>query len=310
MAPLDSLLIANRGEIALRVIRAAAELGLRTVAVFSEDDAGSLHALRADEARPLRGVGAAAYLDAPQLVAAAREAGCDALHPGYGFLSESADFARACGEAGLRFVGPRPETLALFGDKARARALAARCGVPVLAGTSGPTSLEQAREFLASLGAGVSLMLKAVAGGGGRGVRPVHDASELESAFERSAREAASAFGDGALYVERWIPRARHVEIQIAGDGRGRVSQLGERECTLQRRHQKLVEIAPSPWLPPSLRERLCQAALRLGEETRYLGLGTIEFLLDLEQQDEEGFAFIEANARLQVEHTVTEAVT
>jgi acetyl/propionyl-CoA carboxylase alpha subunit len=308
MPPLSSLLVANRGEIALRVMRAAADLGLRTVAVYSEDDADRLHVARADAAVALRGSGAAPYLDAAQLVAAAVEAGCDAIHPGYGFLSETAGFARACEAAGIRFVGPRPDTLELFGDKAAARALAERCGVPVLTGISSATTPEAARAFLASLPAGASLMVKAVAGGGGRGVRVVHDPAELPDAFERCAREAAASFGDGSLYVERWLPRARHVEVQIAGDGSGRVIHLFERECSLQRRHQKLVEIAPSPWLAEPLREALCRAAVQLGLATRYLGLGTIEFLLDADHPA--SFAFIEANARLQVEHTVTEAVT
>jgi acetyl/propionyl-CoA carboxylase alpha subunit/acetyl-CoA carboxylase carboxyltransferase component len=308
MAPLSSVLIANRGEIALRVIRAAQDLGLRSVAIFSEDDAGRLHTTRADEAVALSGSGAAPYLDAAQLVAAASEAGCDAIHPGYGFLSESAAFARACGEAGITFVGPSPETLELFGDKAAARALAQRCGIPVMPGTAGATSPEEARAFFEAQGTGASVMVKAVAGGGGRGMRVVHEADALEEAFERASREAAAAFGDGGLYVERWMPHARHVEIQVLGDGSGRVSQLGERECSVQRRHQKLIEIAPSPWISREQRERLAAAALRLAEETRYLGLGTIEFLLDA--TDAERFAFIEANARLQVEHTVTEEVT
>ncbi|HEY8155202.1 MAG TPA: carboxyl transferase domain-containing protein [Myxococcota bacterium] len=306
--PVTRLLIANRGEIAIRVARAAAELGLRTVAVYSEDDGRSLHTRRADEARALRGVGAAAYLDVAQLVALALEIGCDAVHPGYGFLAENPAFARACGEAGLRFVGPRPEVLEQFGDKARARALAQRCGVPVLPGTSGPTSLAEARSFQRAHGA---VMIKAIAGGGGRGMRAVLRAEDLEGAFARCRSEALGAFGDAEVYLEALLPRARHVEVQIAGDGSGEVVHLWERECSVQRRNQKLVEIAPSPWLDPKLRARLLDAALRIGRSAEFDGLGTVEFLVDAESSGPDArFAFIEANARLQVEHTVTEEVT
>jgi len=307
---LTSLLVANRGEIAVRVMRAAAELGVRTVAVFSEDDVRSLHIRRADEARPLRGRGVAAYLDAEQIVGLALEAGCDAIHPGYGFLSENVAFARRCAEQGIRFVGPRPETLELFGDKVQARTLAEQCGVPTLPGTSGPTSLDEAREFLASLDDGSSVMIKAVVGGGGRGMRAVHGPAELEEAYARCRSEAQAAFGSGDLYVERLIPRARHIEVQIIGDGSGSVSHLGERECSIQRRHQKIVEIAPSPGLSPGLRETLTAAAVRLAEQVRYDNLGTFEFLVDATRADDEAAFFIEANPRLQVEHTVTEEVT
>ncbi len=305
--PLRSLLVANRGEIAIRVMRAAAARGLRSVALYSEDEAHALHTRKADAAQPLRGEGAAAYLDVEGILDAARAAGCDAVHPGYGFLSESAAFARACGDAGLVFVGPSPESLELFGDKARARGLAQRCGVPVIEGTSGPTTLEQARAFFAGLGAGGSLMIKAVSGGGGRGVKPVHAPGELDAAFARCASEAAAAFGNGELYVERWLPRARHVEVQVAGDASGCVVHFGERECSLQRRHQKLVEMAPAPWLAPSLRARLVDAAVALARAADYTSLGTVEFLVDADRP--EHFFFIEANARLQVEHTVTEEV-
>ena len=268
----------------------------------------TLHTRKADAAQALRGAGAAAFLDIDGIVAAARSAGCDALHPGYGFLSENAELARRCAAAGIVFVGPSPEALELFGDKAQARLLAERCGVPVLEGTSDATTLDAARALLARFGPGASLMIKAVAGGGGRGVRPIHSADELDKAFERCASEAAAAFGSGALYVERWLPRARHVEVQVAGDASGAVVQLGERECSIQRRHQKLIEIAPAPWLSRALRERILAAAVRLARAARYTGLGTIEFLIDADAPD--SFYFIEANARLQVEHTVTEAVT
>ena len=308
---LTSLLIANRGEIAIRIARAAAELGIRTVAVFSEDDAQSLHTQKTDDALPLQGRGAAAYLDIEQILALATQAGCDAIHPGYGFLSENAEFAKRCAEAAVTFVGPQVETLALFGDKGQARILAERCGVPVLPGTSGATSVDEAKEFLVSLGAGGAVMIKALAGGGGRGMRAVQAVDDIEAAYARCQSEANAAFGNGDVYVEQLIPRARHIEVQVVGDGSGAVSQLGERECSIQRRNQKLVEIAPSPGLLPELRERLSSAAVRLAREVHYASLGTFEFLVNAEHGgDNATFAFIEANARLQVEHTVTEEVT
>jgi acetyl/propionyl-CoA carboxylase alpha subunit/acetyl-CoA carboxylase carboxyltransferase component len=295
------LLIANRGEVAVRIARTAAEMGLESVAVFSEDDAGSLHVKAADGAAPLKGSGPAAYLDIAQVVEAAGRAGADAVHPGYGFLSENAAFARACAMAGLTFVGPTPETLELFGDKGRARALAQRCGVPVLAGTDGPTTLDQARGFMAEHGA---VMVKAVAGGGGRGMRPATTPDELEQAFERCASEAKAAFGNGDLYVERFLARARHIEVQVVGDGRT-VTHLFDRECSLQRQRQKVVEIAPADMLPAAVRERLFGYGVALGEAAGYRSLGTMEFLVDGDEA-----VFIEGNARLQVEHTVTEEVT
>jgi acetyl/propionyl-CoA carboxylase alpha subunit len=303
---LRTLLIANRGEIAIRIARAAAEVGMRSVAVFSEDDAASPHVACADGARPLRGVGPSAYLDVEQLVAAARDAGCDAVHPGYGFLAEHAGLARRCRDAGLVFVGPSADVLELLGDKARARSLAERAGVPILAGTSGPTSLEEARAFLASLGPGGAMLVKAIAGGGGRGMRAVARADELDDAFARCRSEARAAFGDDAVYVERLLPSARHVEVQVLGDRTGTVVHLWDRECTLQRRHQKLIEVAPSPTLSAAERDRLVAAAVTLGHAAAYENAGTFEFLVDRTG----AFAFIEANPRLQVEHTVTEAVT
>ena len=301
---MKKLLIANRGEIAVRIARTAAEMGVATVAVFSEDDAASLHTRTADEARALRGSGPAAYLDMAQVVEAAKAAGADAVHPGYGFLSENAAFARACGEAGLTFVGPSPETLELFGDKGRARALAQQCGVPVLPGTDGPTSLDEAEAFFAGLGEGGAVMVKAVAGGGGRGMRPVTEASELAAAFERCASEAKAAFGNGDLYVEQFLTRARHIEVQIVGDGAS-VSHLWDRECSLQRQRQKVVEIAPADMLAIDIRERLFGFGVTLGQAAGYRSLGTMEFLVDGDRT-----VFIEGNARLQVEHTVTEEVT
>jgi acetyl/propionyl-CoA carboxylase alpha subunit len=306
-----TLLVANRGEIAIRIARAAAELGIRSVAVFSEDDASSLHIRRADEAVRLPGRGAAAYLDIEQVVAAAKSAGCDAVHPGYGFLSENAAFARACAAAGLGFVGPSPAILELFGDKGRARELAERLGVPVLPGTAAATSLEEAHAFFRGLGEGAAIMIKALSGGGGRGMRAVTSGTDLDAAYARCQSEARSAFGIADVYVEQFLPRARHIEVQVAGDGSGDVSHVWERECTIQRRNQKLIEIAPAPGLSRELRETLISAALRMAREVRYESLGTFEFLVDATGSGvHPAFAFIEANARLQVEHTVTEAVT
>ena len=298
------VLIANRGEIAIRIARAAAELDLASVAVFSDDDAGALHTRRTDQAVALRGSGPAAYLDADQLVEAAVAAGCDAVHPGYGFLSESAAFAERCEAAGLVFVGPAPEVLAVLGDKASARRLATAEGIPVLAGTE-TTTTDDALAFLEGLGSGATVMVKAVAGGGGRGMRMAAGPDELVAAIERCRSEAATAFGRGDVYVEQYLAGARHVEVQILGDGSD-VAHLWERECSLQRRHQKLVEIAPAPNLSAATRERLLDAAVRLGRAVRYENAGTVELLVDPDGD----IAFLEANARLQVEHTVTEAVT
>ena len=305
-----SLLVANRGEIAIRVMRAAAELGIPTVAVFSEDDAQSLHTRKADESRALRGKGAAAYLDIEQLVAVAKDAGCDAIHPGYGFLSENAAFARRCAEEKINFIGPRPEVLDLFGDKVRARALAEKAGIPLLRGTNGPTTLAETKKFFAALGGHAAIMIKAVAGGGGRGIRAVHRADDIEEAFKRCQSEARAAFGIGDVYVEQLMPRARHIEVQILGDNAGHVSHLWERECSVQRQNQKIVEIAPSPGLSPVVRDSVIASALKLAKEGHYNNLGTFEFLVDASTEGGGSFAFIEANARLQVEHTVTEQVT
>ncbi len=303
------LLIANRAEIAIRIARTAAEMGIATVGIFSEDDATSLHTRKIDAAQPLRGSGVAAYLDIEQIIQAARDTQCDAVHPGYGFLSENAALARRCEEAGLVFVGPRPETLATFGDKAQARVLARDCKIPVPPGTSGPTSLDEARHFLAALGEGGAVMLKAVAGGGGRGMRPVHHPDELEAAYARCASEAQQAFGDGALYVEQLLPLVRHIEVQVVGDGTGAVCHLWDRDCSVQRQRQKLVEIAPAAHLPADMRADLLRAATTLAAAARYANLGTVEFLVDATPGGQPRFFFVEANARLQVEHTVTEEV-
>lgn len=309
------VLIANRGEVAIRIARTAMEMGIATVAVHTEDDAASLHRTRTDEARLLTGSGVAAYLDTAQLLRIARETGCDAIHPGYGFLSENAHFARSCAEQEMRFIGPSPSVLDTFGDKARARRLASECGVPVIGGSEGPVSREQAEAYMRAQAPGTAVMLKALAGGGGRGMRIVRSLDELDEAWSRCASEAQAAFGQPALYVERLIAGARHIEVQVAGDG-ARVVHLGERECTLQRRNQKLVEIAPSPALAPALRERLCDDALKLARAVAYRGIGTFEFLVQGDGADHGPLGgsgtshyFIEANPRLQVEHTVTEEV-
>ncbi|GLZ02799.1 pyruvate carboxylase [Actinomadura sp. NBRC 104412] len=300
--PLGRLLVANRGEIAVRIMDAAAALGVPSVAVYAADDAGSAHARLADEAVPLDGSGPAAYLDAAAIVEAAARTGCDAVHPGYGFLSENAAFAERCEQAGLTFVGPGPETLRLLGDKTRARRLARDLGIPLLDATEGPTDLATARAFLDDHGA---VMVKAVAGGGGRGMRPVSDPAALPEAFERAASEAERAFGDGSLYVERLLRGARHIEVQIVGDGTGAVVHLADRDCGLQRRRQKLIEIAPAPDLDPDVAARLREAALALGRALSYRGAGTVEFLVAGTE-----VAFLEVNPRVQVEHTVTEEVT
>jgi len=296
---LSRVLIANRGEIAVRIARAAAEAGMESVAVFAADDAASPHVAAADRAVALPGTGARAYLDIAAIVAAAQAEGCQALHPGYGFLSENPALARACATAGIVFVGPAPEHLETFGDKAAARALAAERGLPLIPGT-GPIGPEEARAFQVEHGA---ILLKARAGGGGRGMRAVLDPGELDTAFAACEREALAAFGDGGLYAEKRIERARHVEVQIIGDG-AEVLALGDRDCSLQRRNQKLVEIAPAI-LPDNLAAALAGWSERLC--AGYRGLATVEFLIDVETGEP---YFIEVNPRLQVEHTVTEEVT
>ena len=302
---MKKLLIANRGEIAIRIARTAADLGHGTVAVHSEDDASSPHTAGADEAAGLSGRGTGAYLDIAQIVETARRYRCDAVHPGYGFLSENPEFAAAVEAAGLVFIGPTPATLGVLGDKAQARGLARDCGIPLPAGSEGAVSLDEAHAFFRARPEGAAMMIKAVAGGGGRGMRVVADTSDVEAAYRRCRSEARGAFGNPAVYVEEYLPNARHIEVQIIGDGHGAVSHVWERECSVQRRHQKLVEVAPSPGLAPQVRSALTSAAVRLGEACRYRGAGTVEFLVSGDR-----FAFIEANARLQVEHTVTEEIT
>lgn len=307
------LLIANRGEIAIRIARAAGDAGLATVAIYSADDAQSMHVRAADAAHEIPGRGARAYLDIEAVIAAAKATECDAVHPGYGFLSENATLARRCVEEGIVFVGPSAEALDLFGDKAQAKALAKQCGVPIIDGTGGPTSLEEAKAFFESLGPGAAVMIKAIAGGGGRGMRIVDDAAKLEEAYARCQSEAKAAFGSDGVYVERLIRNARHIEVQIICDHHGAISHLHERECTVQRRNQKLIEVAPSPSLSDALRARIIEAAKEMAATANYANLGTFEFLVDNDRindkASDQAFAFIEANPRLQVEHTVTEAV-
>jgi acetyl/propionyl-CoA carboxylase alpha subunit len=303
---MKELLVANRGEIAIRIARAAHDLGIGCVAVYSADDARSLHMLRADEAIALNGTGPAAYLDMEQLIGAARQAGCDALHPGYEFLSESAAFARRVAAQGLIFVGPAPGVLDIFGDKGAARALATKCGVPVLHGTSGETTLQEARAVFDRCANGI--MIKAIAGGGGRGIRKVTDGAELGGAMDVCRAEARAAFGIDGVYVDELITHARHIEVQVLADATGDVTVLGARECSLQRRHQKVVEIAPVPRLDAGIRAAMADAARSIAIAASLQGLGTFEFLV-LGEGRAAGWLFLECNPRLQVEHTVTEAI-
>jgi len=300
------LLIANRGEIAVRIIASAALEGLATVAVYTQDDRGCAHVARAAEAVALPGTGAAGYLDIGAVIAAAATAGADAIHPGYGFLAENADFAHQCSERGVAFVGPSPQALEAFGDKSRARALAARLGIPVPRGTDGPATLEEAGRFLDGLGPGGAVMIKAVAGGGGRGMRLVSDQAAFPDALRSARSEAKAAFGDGTVILERAIENPRHIEIQVFGDRYGNAIHLGERDCSVQRRHQKLIEEAPSPAVSPKLRHSMGEVAVAAVRSLRYEGAGTLEFLLDRSGE----FYFMEMNTRLQVEHPVTEAIT
>jgi acetyl-CoA carboxylase, biotin carboxylase subunit len=299
------VLIANRGEVAVRLVRACHELGIEAVAVYSTADRDSLHVGLADAAVHIGPPPAAeSYLNIPSLVAAATTTGCEAVHPGWGFLAERAEFAAACEDNDLVFVGPRPESIEVMGDKIRAKQTAADAGLPLVPGSNGAASLEQARVLAGEVG--FPLLLKASAGGGGKGMRLVSDPDDLEAAFLTAAAEAEAAFSDGSLYVERAIVGARHVEIQVLGDGEGGSLTLGERDCSIQRRHQKLVEEGPSPAVSPELRAEMEGAAGRAVEVLSYRGAGTIEFLLDAEGR----FYFIEMNTRLQVEHPVTELIT
>lgn len=300
--PFRKIVVANRGEIAVRVIRTIREMGIGSVAVYSEADRRSLHARAADEA-VLIGPSAAAesYLDGRRILETARRVGADAVHPGYGFLSERADFARACREAGIVFIGPSPESMERLGDKASARRAAIRLGVPVVPGVEDVSTAERARAEAEQIG--YPVLLKAVGGGGGRGMRSAANAAELQAAFEGARREAEAAFGDGRLFLEKRIDPARHVEVQILADGTDAIA-LGERECSLQRRYQKVIEESPSPAVTAKTRQAMEQAAVALARDAHYAGAGTVEFLLD----PDGSCYFLEVNARLQVEHPVTEA--
>jgi pyruvate carboxylase len=306
---MKKLLVANRSEIAIRVFRAATELGLRTVAVYSQEDRLGVHRFKADEAYLIgRGQGpVAAYLDIEGLIGLAREKGVELIHPGYGFLAENAEFARACATVGLTFVGPRPELLDLMGDKTAARQLAQRLQIPVLPGTPEPVSdpaaaVKLAREI------GYPLILKAAFGGGGRGMRVVQDEADFRPKLEEAQNEAATSFGNPAVFLEKYVTRAKHIEVQVLGDRHGNVLHLHERDCSVQRRHQKVIELAPSLGLPAEVRAALCDAAVRLAREVRYDNAGTVEFLVDADNP--RAWHFIEMNPRIQVEHTVTEMIT
>ncbi len=306
--PIRKLLAANRSEIAIRIFRAANELGLRTVAIYSQEDRLSLHRFKADEAYQV-GAGKGpveAYLDIAGIVALAKEKGVDAIHPGYGFLSENPAFARACEKAGITFVGPPPNLLELLGDKTAARRLAASAGVPVLPGTENPVkSPDEAQKIAREIG--YPVIVKAAMGGGGRGMRVVHDPGQLDALLEEAQGEARSAFGDASVFLEKYLPRARHLEVQILADHHGNLLHLYERDCSVQRRHQKVVEVAPAANLPAGVRTELCNAAVQLARKANYRNAGTVEFLYDADSQNS---YFIEVNPRIQVEHTVTEMVT
>jgi len=301
----DKVLVANRGEIAVRVLRTCRELGLPTVAIFSEADRQAPHVRYADEAYPIGPPPASeSYLRGDRIVEVALKSGAKLVHPGYGFLAEAPAFAQDCVDAGLTFVGPRPETMELLGDKPAARAVARDLEIPVV--ESSASTLDNAGLREAADRIGYPVMIKAVAGGGGMGIRAAHSREELEAAIPRARQEAQAAFGDDVLYLERLVEDARHIEVQLLGDTRGHVIHLGERECSIQRRHQKLIEEAPSRALDEDLRRRIHEAAVQIGEAVGYVSAGTVEFLLDSEGR----FTFMEVNPRLQVEHTVTEAVT
>src|SRR5687767_9819515 len=299
------VLIANRGEIAVRVIRACREMGYPTVAVYSEPDRSAMHVVYADEAMPIGPAPSReSYLRVDNILDAAKKTGAEAIHPGYGFLAENAEFARACREAGFVFIGPSPESIEAMGSKTESRRRMQEAGVPVVPGlTEAVKSFDEIAHFAQS--AGFPIMIKASAGGGGKGMRLVEREQDLRSAFERVTSEAESFFGDGSVYAEKFVPSPRHIEVQILGDQHGNLIHLGERECTLQRRHQKVIEECPSPVVDATLREQLGEAAVRAAKAVNYYSAGTIEFLMDPDRR----FYFLEMNTRLQVEHPVTEQV-
>ncbi len=299
------ILIANRGEIALRVIRTCKEMGIKTVAVYSTADADSLHVRFADEAvciGPPRS--AESYLDIPKIIAAAEITNADAIHPGYGFLSENADFSRICAENHIKFIGASPEMIEAMGDKASAKATMKKAGVPTIPGNEGILeSLKEATKIAKKIG--YPVMLKATAGGGGKGMQVCHDEEGLAEGWESTRREAAAAFGNDDMYMEKFVVEPRHIEIQIAADQRGKACHLSERDCSIQRRHQKLVEETPSPYMTDKLRDKMGKAAIKAAEAVKYEGVGTVEFLVDAHRD----FYFMEMNTRIQVEHTITEEV-
>ncbi|MCX8052180.1 MAG: acetyl-CoA carboxylase biotin carboxylase subunit [Armatimonadetes bacterium] len=300
------VLIANRGEIALRIIRACKEMGIATVAIYSEADRDSLHVRTADEAvcvgpPPSKD----SYLNMPNIISAAVITGAEAIHPGYGYFSEQASFAEACEACNLKFIGPKPDAIELMGDKAKAKETASKAGVPVIPGSKGTIRSEQ-EAFRTASKIGYPIRLKATAGGGGRGIRVVHDQEDLAGALKVAGAEAESAFGNGDLYIEKEIEEPRHIEIQILGDEHGNYVHLGERECSIQRRHQKLIEESPSVAVTPAIRNRMGEAAVKLAKAVGYVNAGTVEFLLDKNGD----FYFMEMNTRVQVEHPVTELVT
>lgn len=305
--PIRSVLVANRGEIAVRVFRACNELGIKSVAIYSKEDRAHIHRLKADESY-LVGEGlppVQAYLNIPQIIKICQDNGVDAVHPGYGFLSERSDFAQAVIDAGLRFIGPSPKVVYQMGDKVAAREAAIAAGVPIVPGTDGPiTTKEEAMEFCVKHG--LPVIFKAAYGGGGRGMRVVRKMEEVEENFQRASSEALSAFGNGAMFIEKFIERPRHIEVQLLGDKAGNVVHLYERDCSVQRRHQKVVEIAPAPQLDRKVRDKMTEYAVKLAKHVGYENAGTVEFLVD----EKGNFFFIEVNARLQVEHTITEEIT
>ncbi len=304
------LLIANRGEIAIRIIRACREAGISPIAVYSEADRDALHVALADAAYPIGPAPAVeSYLRSENLLQAAHQAGADAIHPGYGFLSENADFAQACADAGITFVGPPADVIRLLGDKIAAKQLMAAAGVPIVPGYNGEDQSDR-RLLREAKQIGTPLLIKAAAGGGGRGMRVVQEMDTFSDALETARREAEAAFGDDRVLLERYVAGARHVEVQIFGDTQGHVVHLFERECSIQRRHQKIIEESPSPALTPELRARMTQAATQAGAAAGYVNAGTVEFLLETRPDGDHRFYFLEVNTRLQVEHPVTESIT
>jgi acetyl-CoA carboxylase biotin carboxylase subunit len=300
------VLIANRGEIAQRVIRACRELGIETVAVYSSADADAIYLRQADDTICIGPAQSAkSYLDIPSIIAAAEVADVEAIHPGYGFLAENAHFAEVCRACKIHFIGPEPETIAALGDKVAARKLAKKAGVPIVPGSEGSVDDEK-RALEVAQSIGYPVIIKAAAGGGGRGMRIARNEPSLVAGFHAAGAEAEAAFGDGTVYLEKFVENPRHIEVQILADKHGRVLHLGERDCSIQRRHQKLIEESPSPSLTPELREKICACAVRVAQAANYTNAGTVEFLLGRDGS----FYFIEVNARIQVEHTVTELVT